>query len=137
MARVGGTGAKRRRGSWRSGILGLLLLAGCDDAPRGSRTESACQPDPLALHVEVVAADGALVRGATVVATNLDSNVSITALTNDHGVTTAIDEVLAPGPLHVVATAGSKTSSAVRVEWTCDPCHCAPVPPDLRLQLSE
>ncbi len=95
-----------------------------------------CQADLVSLRVEVVSADGARVRGAVVTATNLTSDVSITGVTDDQGVTTAINESLAPSPVRVVATAGSKVSSAQRVEWTCNTCNCTPEPGSLQLQLS-
>ncbi|MCE9666767.1 carboxypeptidase-like regulatory domain-containing protein [Myxococcus stipitatus] len=111
-------------------------MAGCDDAPRGERGLDDCEAELMAVHVEVVSADGARVRGATVTATNLKTDVSISGVTDDQGVTTAINETLAPSPVRVVATAGTKVSPAVRVEWVCDSCNCTPEPAELRLELS-
>lgn len=124
----------RVRGWWW--LIGLSLLAGCDEAPRVEREEDDCQGELVALRVEVVTAEGARVRGATVTATNLTSNASITGVTDEHGVTTAINESLAPSPVRVVANAGSKVSSAWRVEWTCDTCNCVPEPGTLQLELN-
>ncbi|QSQ27884.1 carboxypeptidase regulatory-like domain-containing protein [Pyxidicoccus parkwayensis] len=124
----------RVRGWWW--LIGFSLLAGCDEAPRVERAEDNCQAELVALRVEVVAADGARVRGATVTATNLASNASITGITDDSGVTTAINESLAPSPVRVVANAGSKVSSAARVEWVCDTCNCVPEPQTLQLELN-
>ncbi len=90
----------------------------------------------MSLRVEVLSADGARVRGAVVTATNLQSGVSITGVTDEQGVTNAINESLAPSPVRVVATAGSKVSSAERVEWTCDSCNCLPEPGTVQLQLN-
>lgn len=124
----------RSRGfSW---LLCIGLLAACDEAPRVERGGDDCQADLVSLRVEVLSADGSRVRGAVVTATNLTTEVSITGVTDDQGVTTAINESLAPSPVRVVATAGSKVSSAQRVEWTCDTCNCAPQPGTLQLQLS-
>lgn len=117
-------------------LIGLCLFAGCDDAPRVERADDDCQAELVALKVEVVSADGARVRGATVTATNMTSNVSITGVTDENGVTTAVNESLAPSPVRVVANAGSKVSSARRVEWTCDSCNCVPEPGTLQLELN-
>ncbi|MCP3097751.1 carboxypeptidase-like regulatory domain-containing protein [Myxococcus sp. K15C18031901] len=95
-----------------------------------------CEAELMAVHVEVVSADGARVRGATVTGTNTKSDASITGVTDDQGVTTAINETLAPSAVRVVATAGTKVSPAARVEWVCDGCNCLPEPAELRLQLS-
>jgi hypothetical protein len=118
-------------------VLGVVLLAGCDQSPGPEQHADTCDAEPLSLYVEVVTADGARVKGATVTATNLTSNVSITSVTNEQGYTTGVNEVLAPGLLRVVATAGSKVSAAQRVEWTCDACHCSPAPGAVLLKLSE
>ncbi|WP_223634941.1 carboxypeptidase-like regulatory domain-containing protein [Corallococcus sp. EGB] len=123
----------------RLGCLGLLagvLVTGCDEAPSANRHEDSCA-EPLSLRVEVMSSDGAYVQGASVTATNMESNVSITGMTDDRGVTTAINETLAPSPIRVVATAGSHVTHAERVEWTCDGCHCTPVPGSLTLKLQD
>ncbi|MCP3141280.1 carboxypeptidase-like regulatory domain-containing protein [Pyxidicoccus xibeiensis] len=117
-------------------MLGLALLGACDDAPRVERGGDDCQAELVALRVEVVTADGARVSGATVTATNVTSNVSITGVTDEQGVSTAVNESLAPSPVRVVAQAGSKVSSAERVEWTCDSCNCVPEPGILTLRLN-
>lgn len=121
---------------WFSWLIGIGLLAACDDAPRVQRADDDCQAELVALRVEVVTAEGARVRGATVTATNLASNVSITGVTDEYGVTTAVNESLAPSPVRVVASAGAKVSSAARVEWACDTCNCLPEPGTLRLELN-
>ncbi|NMO20783.1 carboxypeptidase regulatory-like domain-containing protein [Pyxidicoccus fallax] len=121
---------------WFSWLIGISLLAACDDAPRMERRDDDCQAELVSLRVEVVTAEGARVRGATVTATNLTSNVSITGVTDESGVTTAINETLAPSPVRVVASAGAKVSSAERVQWTCDSCNCVPEPGTLQLQLN-
>ncbi|MFP2908031.1 carboxypeptidase-like regulatory domain-containing protein [Pyxidicoccus sp. 3LFB2] len=119
--------------SW---LVGLLLIAACDDAPRMERGDDDCQSELVAVRVEVLNAEGARVRGATVTATNTASNVSITGVTDESGVTTAINESLAPSPVRVVASAGSKVSLPQRVEWTCDSCNCLPEPATVQLQLN-
>ncbi|NBC42839.1 carboxypeptidase regulatory-like domain-containing protein [Corallococcus sp. AB030] len=121
------------------GGLGLLvgvLMTGCDDAPSANRHEDTCA-EPRSLRVEVMSSDGAYIQGASVTATNLESNISITGVTDDRGVTTAINETLAPSPIRVVATAGSHVTHAERVEWTCDECHCTPVPDTVTLKLQD
>ncbi|WP_223754459.1 carboxypeptidase-like regulatory domain-containing protein [Myxococcus sp. RHSTA-1-4] len=123
------------RARWFSWLIGIGLLAACDDAPRMERGGEDCQAEWVSLRVEVVTAEGARVRGAIVTATNLSSNVSITGITDENGVTTAINESLAPSPLRVVASAGARVSSAERVEWMCDACNCLPEPGALQLQL--
>ncbi|SEU29996.1 hypothetical protein SAMN05443572_108277 [Myxococcus fulvus] len=122
---------------WVGGLLGLgMLLSGCDDAPRMSRGHDECETTLMAVRVAVVSADGARVRGATVTATNVASNVSISGVTGSDGVTTAVNETLAPSPVRITATAGSKVSPASHVEWVCDTCNCVPEPSELTLELS-
>lgn len=124
----------RARGfSW---LLCIGLLSACDDAPRVERGGDTCQSELVSLRVEVLSADGARVRGAVVTATNLQSGVSITGITDEQGVTTAVNESLAPSAVRVVATAGSKVSPAQRVEWTCDSCNCVPEPGTVQLELN-
>ncbi|WP_338278960.1 carboxypeptidase-like regulatory domain-containing protein [Corallococcus caeni] len=137
MGRVGGVGmGKQLRTYGWLGLLASVLLTGCDDAPSANRHEDTCA-EPLSLRVEVMSSDGAYIQGASVTATNLESNVSITGVTDDRGVTTAINETLAPSPIRVMATAGSHVTPAERVEWTCDACHCTPVPATVTLQLKD
>ncbi|NOK14122.1 carboxypeptidase regulatory-like domain-containing protein [Corallococcus exercitus] len=130
-----GMGKQLRTYGWL-GLLASVLLTGCDDAPSANRHEDTCA-EPLSLRVEVMSSDGAYIQGASVTATNLESNVSITGVTDDRGVTTAINETLAPSPIRVMATAGSHVTPAARVEWTCDACHCTPVPATVTLQLRD
>jgi hypothetical protein len=141
MERVGGVGMGMAKQGWKHGRWGLLagallMVTGCDDAPSANRQQDTCA-EPLSLRVQVMSSDGAYIQGATVTATNLQSNVSITGVTDDRGLTTAINETLAPSPVRVVATAGSHVSQAEHVEWTCDECHCTPVPGTLTLQLQD
>lgn len=137
MGRVGGVGmGKRSRMQGMVGLLASVLVAGCDQAPRANRHEDSCA-EPVSLRVSVRSSDGAYVQGATVTATNLESNVSISGVTDDRGVTTAVNETLAPSPIRVMATAGTHVSRAERVEWTCDECHCTPVPDSVTLQLQD
>ncbi len=124
------------RARWFSWLLGISLLAACDEAPRVERGDDTCQAELVSLRVEVRSADGARVRGAVVTATNLNTGVSITGITDEQGVTTAINESLAPSAVRVVATAGSKVSPAQRIEWTCDSCNCVPEPGALQLELN-
>ncbi|NOK16504.1 carboxypeptidase regulatory-like domain-containing protein [Corallococcus carmarthensis] len=130
-----GMGKQLRTYGWL-GLLASVLMTGCDDAPSANRHEDTCA-EPLSLRVEVISSDGAYIQGASVTATNMESNVSITGVTDDRGVTTAINETLAPSPIRVVATAGSHVTAAERVEWTCDACHCTPVPATVTLQLQD
>ncbi|RKH07197.1 carboxypeptidase regulatory-like domain-containing protein [Corallococcus carmarthensis] len=130
-----GMGKQLRTYGWL-GLLASVLMTGCDDAPSANRHEDTCA-EPLSLRVEVMSSDGAYIQGASVTATNMESNVSITGVTDDRGVTTAINETLAPSPIRVVATAGSHVTAAERVEWTCDACHCTPVPATVTLQLQD
>ncbi|MBN1210007.1 MAG: carboxypeptidase regulatory-like domain-containing protein [Myxococcaceae bacterium] len=86
--------------------------------------------------MEVVTAAGIRVKGATVTATNLETLESITGVTNEVGISRAVNESLAPGPTRLYATAGSKISPATQVEWQCDECHCTPSPEEVMLQLN-
>ncbi|KFE63163.1 putative lipoprotein [Hyalangium minutum] len=88
------------------------------------------------MKVEVVTADGVLVKGATVTAINEESQESITGVTNEVGVSRAVNESLAPGRTRLYATAGSKVSPATEVQWLCDDCHCQPDPDTVTLQLN-
>ena len=90
----------------------------------------------VSLTVEVVSAEGARIRGATVTGTNVTSHLSITGVTDEQGVSTAINESLAPSAVRVMATAGSKVSQAHQVEWLCDSCNCRPEPSTLELRLN-
>ncbi|RKH15417.1 carboxypeptidase regulatory-like domain-containing protein [Corallococcus sp. CA053C] len=130
-----GMGKQLRTYGWL-GLLASVLVTGCDEAPSANRHEDSCA-EPVSLRVEVLSSDGAHIQGATVTATNLESNVSITGVTDDRGVTTAINETLAPSAIRVMATAGSHVSLAQHVEWTCDACHCTPVPGTLTLELKD
>ncbi|NVJ06633.1 carboxypeptidase regulatory-like domain-containing protein [Myxococcus sp. AM001] len=124
---------RARSFSW---LIGFGLLTACDQAPRMERAVDDCQAELVSLKVEVLSAEGARVRGATVTGTNVSSNVSITGVTDDQGVSTAINESLAPSAVRVVATAGAKVSGAQQVEWVCDACNCQPEPATLQLQLN-
>lgn len=117
-------------------LVALSALAGCDDGPGVDRRGSLCEEDLKTLRVEVVTEDGARVKGATVTAHLADSNRTLTSLTNDEGVTTAVTELMGPGSMRVWATAGSKVSAPSMVEWTCDECHCTPEPAAVQLQLN-
>lgn len=88
------------------------------------------------MKVEVVTAYGTLVKGATVTAVNEETLGSITGVTNEVGVSRAVNESLAPGRTRVSATAGSKVSAPVEVEWQCDECHCRPIPSSVTLELN-
>lgn len=137
MGWVGGVGmGKQLRTYGWLGLLASVLVTGCDDAPSANRQEDPCA-EPRSLRVEVLSSNGAYIQGATVTATNLESNVSITGVTDDRGVTTAINENLAPSAIRVMATSGSHVSPAQQVEWTCDACHCTPVPESLTLELRD
>ncbi|MBE4753638.1 carboxypeptidase regulatory-like domain-containing protein [Corallococcus sp. ZKHCc1 1396] len=131
-----GMGKRIRTYGWWGLLASALVVTGCDEAPSANRQEDSCA-EPMSLRVQVVSSDGARIQGATVTATNLESNVSITGVTDDRGITTAINEHLAPSPIRVMATAGSHVTAAQRVEWTCDACHCTPVPAELTLELQD
>jgi hypothetical protein len=117
-------------------LVGLSLLAGCDDGPGVDRRGNSCEEDLYELRVEVVTADGVRVKGATVTASNESSQRTLTSLTDEEGVSTAITEMMGPGTTRVWATAGSKVSPSSQVEWTCDDCHCTPEPAAVQLQLN-
>lgn len=117
-------------------LMGLTALAACDDGPGVDRRGNACEEDLVNLRVEVVTAEGARVKGATVTAMNPSTHRTITSLTGEDGVSTAITELVGPGPMRVWATAGAKVSPESRVDWTCDDCHCTPEPASVQLQLN-
>ena len=94
-----------------------------------------CTESLVTLRVEVVDAQGAAVRDATVTAMNLDTGRTITSTTGDRGVTTAVNEDIGAGTVRLVATAGTKVSDSTDVTWTCDACHCTPDPSTVQLQL--
>jgi hypothetical protein len=119
-----------------TGVLGLSCLPACDNRPVVNRGGDVCSEELVSLKVEVVTADGALVKGATVTAINPDSQESITGVTNEVGVSRAVNESLAPGPTRLYATAGSKVSPLSEVQWVCDECHCQPEPGTVMLQLN-
>lgn len=117
-------------------VLGLACLPACDNRPVVNRGGDACAEELVALKVEVVTADGVLVKGATVTAINEETQASITGVTNEVGVSRAVNESLAPGRTRLYATAGSKVSPATEVEWLCEGCHCQPDPDTVTLQLN-
>jgi hypothetical protein len=116
-------------------LLGLAPLVSCDGGLRVNRQGNPCVDDLVTLRVEVVDAQGAVVREATVTATNVDTGRTITSTTSERGVTTAVNEEIGSGTVRLVATAGSKVSAPAEVAWTCDECHCHPEPTTMRLQL--
>ncbi len=116
-------------------LLGLVPLVSCDGGVRVNRQGDPCTEHLVTLRVEVVDAQGALVRDATVTATNQDTGRTITSTTGDKGVTTAVNEEIGSGSVRLVAIAGSKVSTPAEVAWTCDDCHCHPEPSTVRLQL--
>ncbi|PTL77547.1 carboxypeptidase regulatory-like domain-containing protein [Vitiosangium sp. GDMCC 1.1324] len=85
--------------------------------------------------MEVVDAAGTAVRDATVTATNVGTGHTITSITGERGVTTAVNEDIGEGTVRLTATAGSKVSAPSEVTWTCDGCHCHPEPDEVKLQL--
>ncbi|HEX8822477.1 MAG TPA: carboxypeptidase-like regulatory domain-containing protein [Archangium sp.] len=117
-------------------LLGLVPLASCDGGLRVNRQGDPCVGDLITLRVEVVDAQGRPVKDATVTATHVASEVSITGTTNDRGVTTAVNEELGEGTVRVMATSGSKVSPPAQVTWTCDGCNCNPEPSTVQLQLN-
>lgn len=117
-------------------LLGLGSLSACDNRPVVDDRGDGCTEELVTLKVEVVSADGAPVRGATVTAINATTNQSITSVTNEEGVSRAINESLAPGTTQLSATAGPKVAPPVQVEWECDECHCTPIPGAVRLRLN-
>ena len=118
-------------------LVSLAALAGCDDGPGVDRRGNSCsEEDLVTLRVEVVTAEGARVKGATVTANNASTNRTLTSLTDEAGLSTAVSEMIGPGTTRVWATAGSKVSPPSQVEWTCDDCHCNPEPAAVQLQLN-
>jgi hypothetical protein len=117
-------------------LLGLALLPACDNRPVVDDGRELCSEELVTLKVEVVTAEGIHSKGATVTATNLETNQSITSVTNEAGITRAVNESIAPGATRLSATAGSKEAPPVQVEWECDECHCTPIPGAVVLQLN-
>jgi hypothetical protein len=117
-------------------LLGLACLPACDNRPVVNRGGDVCSEELVSLKVEVVTAEGVLVKGATVTAINEETQESITGVTNEVGVSRAVNESLAPGPTRLYATAGAKVSPATQVQWHCDNCHCQPDPSTVTLQLN-
>ena len=117
-------------------LLGLTCLPACDNRPVVDRGDGACSEELVTLKVEVVTAEGVRVKGATVTATNEETQESITGVTNELGVSRAVNESLAPGRTRLQATAGSKVSPPLAVEWLCDECHCRPAPDSVMMQLN-
>jgi hypothetical protein len=117
-------------------LLGVASLSACDNRPVVNEAGDSCAEELVTLRVEVVTAEGVLVRGATVTATNVETNQSITSVTNAEGISRAVNESLAPGITRLHATAGSKVSPPVQLEWQCDDCHCTPIPGEVTLQLN-
>jgi len=117
-------------------LVGLGSLSACDNRPVVDDRGDACPEELVTLKVEVVTADGTPVKGATVTATNAATQQSITGVTNEEGVSRAVNESLAPGLTQLSATAGPKVAPPVQVEWACDECHCTPIPGAVRLRLN-
>jgi hypothetical protein len=117
-------------------LLGLACLPACDNRPVVDRKEDTCKEEMVSLKVEVVTADGVRVKGATVTAVNEETQESITGVTNETGVSRAVNESLAPGVTRLSAVAGSKVSQDTEVQWECDGCHCEPIPDSVTLELN-
>jgi hypothetical protein len=118
-------------------VLGCLAcLLACDNRPVVNRGGDVCSEELVSLKVEVFTAYGTLVKGATVTAVNEETQESITGVTNEVGVSRAVNESIAPGRTRIQATAGSKVSAPVEVEWQCGECHCEPIPGSVRLELN-
>jgi hypothetical protein len=117
-------------------LLGLACLPACDNRPVLDRGRDICAEELVTLKVKVVTVEGVLVKGATVTATNVETHQSITGVTNEEGVSRAVNESLAPGLIRLYATAGSKVSPPTEVEWQCDDCRCVPTPDAVMLQLN-
>jgi hypothetical protein len=117
--------------------LSLLCMSACDNRPVVDQGEEVtCEAELVVLSVKVVTAEGHPVKGATVTATSLESDESITGVTDETGTSRAVNESLAPGKTRLSAIAGPKVSSSAEVEWTCDGCHCTPQPGLVQLQLN-
>ena len=117
-------------------LWGLTCLLACDNRPVVNRGGDVCSEELVSLKVEVVTAYGNLVKGATVTAVNEETQESITGVTNEVGVSRAVNESIAPGRTRLYATAGSKVSAPVEVDWQCGECHCEPVPSAVTLELN-
>jgi hypothetical protein len=117
-------------------LWGLTCLLACDNRPVVNRGGDVCSEELVSLKVEVVTAYGTLVKGATVTAVNEETQESITGVTNEVGVSRAVNESIAPGRTRLYATAGSKGSAPVEVDWECGECHCEPVPSSVTLELN-
>ena len=119
-------------------LLGLACLPACDNRPVVDRGENTCATELVSLKVEVVTAEGVLVKGATVTAVNEETHDSITGMTNETGVSRAVNESLTPGGgvTRLSAVAGSKVSQDTEVQWECDGCHCEPTPDSVTLELN-
>ena len=117
-------------------LLGLAALPACDNRPVVDDARELCSAELVTLRVDVMTAEGVRVKGATVTATNLETNQSITSVTDAEGISRAVNESLAPGVTQLSAVAGSKVSPPVQVEWECGPCHCTPIPGAVVLQLN-
>jgi hypothetical protein len=117
-------------------VLGVASLSACDNRPVVDDGGELCAEEMVTLRVQVVTAEGVLVKGATVTATNEEKNQSITGVTNAEGISRAVNESLAPGVTRIHATAGAKVSPPAQVEWQCDECHCTPIPGAVTLQLN-
>lgn len=117
-------------------LWGLAYLVACDNRPVVNRGGDMCSEEMVSLKVEVVTAYGTFVKGATITAVNEETQESITGVTNEVGVSRAVNETLAPGRTRLYATAGPKVSVPTEVEWECDECHCQPIPGSVRLELN-
>jgi hypothetical protein len=117
-------------------LWGLACLVACDNRPVVNRGGDVCPEEMVSLKVEVVTAYGTFVKGATVTAVNEETQESVTGVTNEVGVSRAVNETLGPGRTRLYATAGSKVSAPVEVEWQCDECHCQPIPGSVQLELN-
>ena len=117
-------------------LLGLACLPACDNRPVVNRGEDTCTTELVALKVEVVTAEGVRVKGATITAVNEETQESITGVTNETGVSRAVNESLAPGVTRLSAVAGAKVSQATEIQWECGGCHCEPIPDSVTLELN-
>lgn len=118
-------------------VVGLSLACGGGSEPRPDGGVSVCDPnEERFIPVTVVDAANEPVPNATVTARNESTGKTVTAVTNEQGVTAAVGSGIGSGTVTFRATSGTKTSNVGQATFVCGECGCSFDPVSITLELN-